>query len=146
LDALSALPIPVVLPLHPRTRARVEEFGLGNALDGLMVREPLGYGNFLALVAESALVIGDSGGLQEEVSVLKRPMIVIRRSTERPEVLGTFADLVPAGGPVREAAMDVLADLGPRLTRLAELDSPYGDGEASGRCCRLIAELALTES
>ena len=53
---------------------------------------------FLGLAAECAFLISDSGGVQEEASVVKRPVIVVRRSTERPEVLGTFATLVPSLG------------------------------------------------
>ena len=66
-------------------------------LKPLRVAEPMGYREFLALAAESALLVSDSGGVQEEASIIKRPVLVVRNSTERPEILGTFAQLVPPG-------------------------------------------------
>jgi UDP-N-acetylglucosamine 2-epimerase (non-hydrolysing) len=96
LHELAELPIPVVLPVHPRTRAKIEQFGLGGHLAKLRVIEPIGYRQFLGLAADAAVLVSDSGGLQEEASVLKRPILVVRNSTERPESLGTFAQLVPA--------------------------------------------------
>ena len=89
---LASLPVPVVLPLHPRTCIRISTHAKLAALAArLTVLEPLGYAEFLGFAAESAMLISDSGGVQEEASLLKRPVVVVRRSTERPEVLGTFA-------------------------------------------------------
>ncbi len=65
--------LPVVLPLHPRTRARIEAAGLGPLLDGMRVLAPTGYGTFLALARHAALLVSDSGGIQEETTVLGRP-------------------------------------------------------------------------
>ncbi|MDH3470465.1 MAG: UDP-N-acetylglucosamine 2-epimerase (non-hydrolyzing) [Acidimicrobiia bacterium] len=140
LSELAALPLPVVLPLHPRTAARVNEFGLESLLTGLRVVEPIGYRDFLGLAAESALLVSDSGGIQEEASVLKRPVIVVRRSTERPEVLGTFATLVEPGDAIGIAAQSLLADLDRVHGELAQLPSPYGDGTASQRCVAALTE------
>jgi len=76
---------PVLFPLHPRTRRRMEEFGLGAAgANGLRLMEPLGYIEMLSLVAGAALVITDSGGVQEETSYLGVPCLTARSSTERP--------------------------------------------------------------
>jgi UDP-N-acetylglucosamine 2-epimerase (non-hydrolysing) len=133
LEALGNLPLPVVLPLHPRSVARGEGFGLGSLLERLQVVEPIGYREFLALGAESALLVSDSGGVQEEVSVYKRPVIVVRRSTERPEVLGTFAERVEPGPKIGELANTWIDDLAGVHARLRLLPSPYGDGSASRR-------------
>lgn len=133
LSQLASLPVPVLLPLHPRSQRRAAEHGLGALLEGIRVVDPIGYPEFLGLLAECALAISDSGGVQEEVSVLKRPVIVVRRSTERPEVLGTFAQRIEPGPQVGEAAREILADLEAVHARLAELPSPYGDGSASQR-------------
>ncbi len=130
LRELAALPFPVVLPIHPRTKNRIGEFGLGDVLGRLTVVDPLPYRAFLGLMAEAAIVVSDSGGLQEEVSVLKRPIIVVRRSTERPEVLGTFAELVPPGPRIGEVAA-TWTDVAAVRTRLEAIPSPYGDGTAS---------------
>lgn len=141
LHELDALPLPVVIPMHPRTVARVEQFGLADALSGIRVVEPLPYSRFLGLAAESAMLISDSGGVQEECSILKRPTIVVRNSTERPEVLGSFAELVAPGPRIGEIATSWLADLPAKHAELAGLPSPYGDGSASRRSVDAILEL-----
>lgn len=132
LRAFAELPVPVVLPLHPRTRARILAARLDRLLDHVHVTPPLGPVDFLALEAAAVLWISDSGGLQEEASVLKKPVLVVRRSTERPEVHGTFAELVPAGPAITERACAWLDDPR-RRAQLADLPSPYGDGTASAR-------------
>ena len=75
---------PLVLPLHPRTRGRIEEFGLQKLLDPLRITEPLGYLEMLGLMDGSAAVLTDSGGLQEESTALGVPCVTLREQTERP--------------------------------------------------------------
>ena len=140
LDQLSALPLPVVLPLHPRSAARAADFGLSDRLATIRVVDPIGYTEFLGLGAESAFLVSDSGGVQEEVSVYKRSVIVVRRSTERPEVLGTFAELVGPEG-IGEVAARWLGDIDGLHAALGELPSPYGDGSASELTVKAIGEL-----
>jgi UDP-N-acetylglucosamine 2-epimerase (non-hydrolysing) len=141
LGGLAALPLPVVLPLHPRTAARIASFGLRPLLDELRVVPPLPYRDFLGLAAECAFLVSDSGGVQEEASVVKRPVLVVRNSTERPEVLGTFARLVRVEDEMTESVADWLADLATLHRRLAGTPSPYGDGSASRRCHEALDEL-----
>jgi UDP-N-acetylglucosamine 2-epimerase (non-hydrolysing) len=129
LRELTELPWPVLLPLHPRSVRRAEEFGLDALLTQLVVTAPIGYRDFLGLEAESALMISDSGGVQEEASIVKRPVVVVRNSTERPEVLGTFAELVQPGPDIGRAAHRWLES----QVNLAEIPSPYGTGQASQR-------------
>lgn len=146
LEQLAALDVPVVLPLHPRSVKRAEEHGLGELLAQLNVVEPIGYRDFLGLEAESALLISDSGGVQEEASIVKRPLIVVRNSTERPEVIGTFAERVLPGDAIGTSARAILDNLESVHRRLAELDSPYGDGTASRRSIDAIARHRLARS
>lgn len=78
---------PVVFPIHPRTAKNLERFGLMPALraaKGLVLCEPLGYIDFQKLVAASAVVITDSGGIQEETTFRRIPCLTLRPSTERP--------------------------------------------------------------
>ncbi|MEV7289231.1 UDP-N-acetylglucosamine 2-epimerase (non-hydrolyzing) [Streptomyces sp. NPDC093252] len=140
LNALAAR-LPVVLPLHPRTRARIEAAGLSPLLAALTVLPPTGYGEFLALARQAALIVSDSGGIQEETTVLGRPLVVVRNSTERPECLTDFADLVAPGPAIGAAARRRLAEGAEGLRRLSALPSPYGDGTASRRIADLIADL-----
>jgi UDP-N-acetylglucosamine 2-epimerase (non-hydrolysing) len=98
LRALSAVSkkLKVVLPLHPRTRGRVQAFGLEKLLESIVVTEPASYVEMIALQDAAAAVVTDSGGVQEESTVLGVPCLTIRESTERPVTVteGTNA-LVP---------------------------------------------------
>src|SRR5665811_806500 len=79
--------LPLVFPVHARTRERLQRFGLLDPLDsqpGLRLVDPLGYVEFLALVAQARLVLTDSGGIQEETTVLGVPCLTLRKNTERP--------------------------------------------------------------
>ncbi|OXM56113.1 UDP-N-acetylglucosamine 2-epimerase (non-hydrolyzing) [Amycolatopsis thailandensis] len=140
LRELGRLPLPVVLPLHPRTSKNVRDFGLTRLLVPLLVVEPQSYPDFLSLASESALIVSDSGGIQEEASVLKRPVIVVRRSTERPEINGAFGVLVPPGPRIGAEAAMWLNDVKGHRERLRLIPSPYGDGTA----CRRIADAIET--
>ncbi|MDP2959241.1 MAG: UDP-N-acetylglucosamine 2-epimerase (non-hydrolyzing) [Longimicrobiales bacterium] len=77
-----ALEVPVMFPMHPRTRKQAAAFGL--ELDGVRVLDPLGYRDMLALQSRAGLVVTDSGGVQEETTVLGVPCLTLRDSTERP--------------------------------------------------------------
>lgn len=79
--------LPLVFPVHPRTRRNLEEFGLWNVLErssGIRLVNPLGYINFMSLVREAKLIITDSGGIQEETTYLNIPCLTLRDTTERP--------------------------------------------------------------
>lgn len=76
-----------LFPVHPRTRARIAEFGLQarfDAIDTLTLCDPIGYLDFLKLMDNAALVLTDSGGIQEETTWLRVPCVTLRESTERP--------------------------------------------------------------
>jgi UDP-N-acetylglucosamine 2-epimerase (non-hydrolysing) len=78
---------PVVLPIHPRTRTNAIGFGFGSLLDSLHVLEPLGYRAMLSLCDGAGAVLTDSGGLQEETTVLGVPCVTLREQTERPATI-----------------------------------------------------------
>lgn len=133
LRELAALPAPVVLPLHPRTQHHIVASGLAELTSALRLTGPLDYPTLLTLIRHAAMVISDSGGIQEEASVLKRPLLVVRRSNERPEIEGTFGLRLLPGPEIRAVTNTWLSDLGAIHTRLAGLPSPYGDGTASAQ-------------
>ncbi|MDH6544037.1 UDP-N-acetylglucosamine 2-epimerase (non-hydrolyzing) [Streptomyces sp. SPB4] len=133
LTELAALTLPVVLPLHPRTLDRIRAFRLEHLLGTLTVTPPLPSAEFLGLAAEAAVLVSDSGGLQEECTVLRRPLLVIRGSTERPEALPGFSELAPPGPGISRLANSWIACRAGIHEQLAGLDSPYGDGAASDR-------------
>ncbi len=78
--------LPLVFPIHPRTRNRLERFGLMDRMNGngLVALEPLGYLDFLTLTSQARVIVTDSGGLQEESTALGVPCLTMRPNTERP--------------------------------------------------------------
>ena len=141
LTALGRLPWPVLIPLHPRTSARIERFGLTDLAARLRVTRPLDHRSFLGLMARARVLGSDSGGLQEEVTILKKPLVVVRRNTERPEAV--------SAGFARMARADEIFDAVSALAtpdvaaRLRTLPCPFGDGQAGRRIaaatCALVA-------
>ncbi|MEP7023087.1 MAG: UDP-N-acetylglucosamine 2-epimerase (non-hydrolyzing) [Actinomycetota bacterium] len=133
LDELSKLGLPVLFPLHPRTRLAATRHGLSAAMDRLRPIPPADHRTFLGLARLSRLIVSDSGGVQEECTVIKKPLIVVRNSTERPEsVEAGFAHLVRPGPQIGEIGRALIADTG-ITARLATIPCPYGDGLASER-------------
>lgn len=125
--------LPVVFPLHPRTAANIERFGLSGDLSNgsrLICSEPLGYLDFLCLMSSSAAVLTDSGGIQEETTILGVPCLTLRNNTERPITLtqgtnrlaGTRTDSILA-------AWRELRANPPRTSKMPEL----WDGRAAER-------------
>ena len=76
--------MPVIFPIHPRTRQRIAEFGLESLATGLRLLDPLGYIETVSLLDQAAIVLTDSGGLQEETTMLGVPCVTMRPNTERP--------------------------------------------------------------
>jgi UDP-N-acetylglucosamine 2-epimerase (non-hydrolysing) len=137
LGDLRTLPVPVLAPLHPRTRNALSV----EALAGVSAVDPVRPRDFLALLAESRLVVTDSGGVQEEVAVLDRRALVVRQSTERPESLGRWSELVEPGVGLRRLGLQMLSEYQPYSP--AGFDAcPYGDGYASARVVSAIAAAA----
>jgi len=111
LDAI-ACDATVVFPVHPRTRARIEATGLRPSAGGdLRLLQPIGYLDMLGLVERAALVVTDSGGLQEETSFLGVPCLTVRPNTERPVTCthGTNRLVPPTEAAVTAAARDALS-------------------------------------
>jgi UDP-N-acetylglucosamine 2-epimerase (non-hydrolysing) len=87
--------LPVLFPIHPRTRSRLESGGLDvSAQNGLRFLEPLSYLEFLALQTRATLVITDSGGIQEETTYLGTPCLTVRENTERPITVSTGTNML----------------------------------------------------
>jgi UDP-N-acetylglucosamine 2-epimerase (non-hydrolysing) len=125
--------VALVLPLHPRGRPVLEAAGLASD-DRLRVVEPLGYVEFLSLVRGAALVVTDSGGIQEETTVLGVPCLTVRPNTERPITIthGTNRLVEPEGvGPL---VASILAD----GLEVPEAGPPLWDGHAGERIASVI--------
>jgi UDP-N-acetylglucosamine 2-epimerase (non-hydrolysing) len=146
LFALSSLDVPVLLPLHPRTQQRISDFDLSHAAGQLQIVDPIGYRDFIGLGAESRIIISDSGGVQEEVSVYKRPAVVIRRSTERQEVEGTFVQRFEPGPALASQLAHEVDRSVERRAELTTMESPYGDAQAPQRSVEAIRTLVERSS
>lgn len=136
-----AAQMPVVFPVHPRTRARLASVDPGLAdTPGLAMLDPIGYMEFLSLVARAAGVLTDSGGIQEETTFLGVPCLTLRANTERPitESMGTNMLLGLAPGRIGEAP-ELIAEVGGRPHRIP----PLWDGRAAGRIVDVLAGLPV---
>jgi UDP-GlcNAc3NAcA epimerase len=136
-ELVQKLPAPVLFPVHPRTRARLHDAGLLDALqssDGLTLTEPLGYIEFTALLCQARAVLTDSGGVQKEAYIAGVPCVTLRANTEWVETVGngwnTLVDLDT------NAALAALARDPP-----AERPALYGDGHAAERCVAALETL-----
>jgi UDP-N-acetylglucosamine 2-epimerase (non-hydrolysing) len=127
--------MPVVFPVHPRTRARLEATTF-TGLGGVTLAEPMDYTDFIGLEAEARLVITDSGGVQEETSVLGTPCLTYRTTTERPITieLGTNELVGVDPSALREAATRALAADPPADPP----EIPLWDGKAGPRAAAAI--------
>ncbi len=130
--AAAARQVPLVFPVHPRGRAALEAAGLGDAA-GVHLVPPLGYLPFLSLVAGSAVVITDSGGVQEETTILGVPCLTVRPNTERPVTIthGTNRLVEPADVPAAVAGILASGRPGPRRP-------PLWDGHAGERIAEVL--------
>jgi UDP-N-acetylglucosamine 2-epimerase (non-hydrolysing) len=143
----SVLDCPVVFPVHPRTRKRIEEFGVklhtgGNKakIDGegstsvsgcceIVLTDPLGYLDFLCLMKHAAIVVTDSGGIQEETTCMGIPCVTVRENTERPVTVEKGTNVV--AGTSQEGIKDAIQR---QMTRTIVTDVPEKwDGKASAR-------------
>lgn len=141
-DAFAESPVPVVYPMHPRTKKRLRQNKLYAKVKesrNIQVLPPAGYLDFLVLMKRSELIITDSGGIQEEATapLIRRPVLVIRLSTERPEAVETgFAKVV---GTEKH---EILAAIETAIARRKELPSksPFGDGNAAEKIAEILGK------
>jgi UDP-N-acetylglucosamine 2-epimerase (non-hydrolysing) len=140
LDALAKLAVrtPVLFPVHPRTRERIGEYGLESRLGSVRLIDPAGYLEFLSLLDSAGVVLTDSGGVQEETTVLGVPCLTLRPNTERPITLteGTNRLVALDRDSILTAAEEALAPANGRTDRVPEL----WDGHAGERIARVLAQ------
>src|SRR5213078_3248800 len=126
--------LPIIFPVHPRTRKTIAELGLTEKIsktEGLRLIEPLGYLDFLSLYGNARLVLTDSGGLQEETTVLGIPCLTLRENTERPITEKAGTNVVVGADPekISKAAFAILDDVSPVKPRTI----PFWDGQTAER-------------
>ena len=138
LDALLAISerLPIIFPVHPRTRAKMDEFGFADTIanSDICLIDPLGYLDFMRLYSGARLILTDSGGLQEETTVLGIPCLTLRNNTERPITIEMGTNLLVGTYPqkIKQAAFDVLDS----VNSDAEVRiPPLWDGKTAVRIC-----------
>jgi UDP-N-acetylglucosamine 2-epimerase (non-hydrolysing) len=130
--------LPVVFPVHPRTRAAMEALGIEAGSERLRLLEPVGYIEFMSLVGASAGVLTDSGGIQEETTYLGLPCFTLRPNTERPVTLVENGGTNVVLGAEPERIGDVPALLGGSRTADARVP-PLWDGRSAERIVDVLA-------
>src|SRR6185503_2437457 len=131
--------VPLVVPLHPRGRANLEAAGLRDT-ERIRIIEPLGYVAFLSVVAGARLVLTDSGGIQEETTILDVPCLAIRPNTERPITISHGTNRLVAPTEVVGTVDEILGQ--PSSGAAAPTAPPLWDGHAGGR----IADVLVAEA
>lgn len=127
----------VVVPIHPNPVAGdiVENFLLKQ--ERVIALEPLAYFDFLAMMHRADLVVSDSGGIQEEVVSLNRPLFILREKTERPEAIESgYAKLAPSAKALAELLEEFA--LATNTFNIGNTNNPFGDGNASPRIAQTI--------
>jgi UDP-N-acetylglucosamine 2-epimerase (non-hydrolysing) len=142
MDALAEASLPVVFPMHPRTKKRLRQNKLwrkARSWKNLHILPPIGYFDFLVLMKKCEMILTDSGGIQEEATAppIRKPVLVVRLSTERPEAVEAgFARVI---GTEKRAIVEAMEETLRKKRTLPE-ESPYGDGSAAKRIVRIVAE------
>jgi UDP-N-acetylglucosamine 2-epimerase (non-hydrolysing) len=125
--------LPLIVPLHPRGRATLEAAGLA-AKPGVIIVEPIGYLDFMSLVSGAALVVTDSGGIQEETTILGVPCLTLRPNTERPITITNGTNRLVTAAELPAAAIRALS--GPAGRPIEP--PPLWDGKAGGRIAGVL--------
>jgi len=127
--------LPIVFPAHPRTRKTIAELGLSERVEsikGLLVIDPVGYLDFLQLLSGARLVLTDSGGIQEETTVLGIPCVTLRENTERPITVEMGTNTI-AGTDSTNIIKAALTGLDKPANRSAPRVPPLWDGHTADR-------------
>ena len=132
LDRVAAeFEMPVIYPIHPRSRKMMAKFGLQSR--HLVLAEPMNFLSFLQLESSARLILTDSGGVQEEACVLSVPCVTLRDNTERPETLEVGANTLAGVSPDR-----ILEYSKAMLSRQNNWQNPFGDGTAGRKIVAII--------
>lgn len=141
-EAFTESPIAIVYPVHPRTKKRLQQYGMWNKLStskNVQLVSSLGYFDFLMLMKNCEMILTDSGGLQEEATahLIRKRVLVIRLSTERPEaVKAGFAKVV---GVTKENILNSMEQT-MKTKNTLPFSSPFGDGKAAKRIVDILRE------
>lgn len=123
----------VVFPMHPRTRQRIENFGLRHLTQNMMVIEPVGYLDMVMLEKNARLIATDSSGIQKEAYFYRVPCVTLRQETEWVELVEIGWNRLATTGSQIKKAIDLISS-----SNLNYLPNLYGDGDASHKIATLL--------
>jgi UDP-N-acetylglucosamine 2-epimerase (non-hydrolysing) len=137
MSSLSAVAreLPVVFPVHPRTRKMLD----GDAYPGVTLTDPVGYLDFLSLESSAAAVLTDSGGIQEETTYLGTPCFTLRDNTERPVTIRAGTNTLLGLDPARIAEIPALLETGDGATERRRSPKLW-DGRAAVRVADVLVD------
>ena len=141
-SAIGKVGVKIIFPMHPRTEKMLKKFGLlekVKEIKNLQIIEPIGYFDFIKLCQNCMFILTDSGGIQEEASIYKKPVVVLRENTERPEILGIFGELVGFNEEkIVKESNRIIDNYDKIREKLVLQKSPFGDGTASNKIVEII--------
>jgi UDP-N-acetylglucosamine 2-epimerase (non-hydrolysing) len=124
--------MPIVYPIHPRSRNKMKEFGLHTKVNIKLI-EPVDFLDFLKLESSARLVLTDSGGVQEESCILGVPCVTLRENTERPETINVGSNMLAGTEPEK-----ILKCTRTMLASGNRWKNPFGDGKARKKILRVL--------
>ena len=136
-DILKALDIiskehNIIFPMHPRTKKNIEKFNL-KIPEKVKVIEPIGYLDFLSLMNNSKLILTDSGGVQEESCIIKKPCVTLRNATERPETIEVGSNMIAGTNPDK-----IIECVNTMLNKERDWENPFGDGRSAEKILNIL--------
>jgi UDP-N-acetylglucosamine 2-epimerase (non-hydrolysing) len=140
IDSLEAVTdkfdLPLIYPIHPRSKKMIDEFGLMQRLENILnikIIDPIGYLDFLILEKNAKLILTDSGGVQEEACIMNVPCVTLRYNTERPETVEVGKNVV--AGVDKEIVLKGVEEM---IEKELPLENPFGDGTTASQIIEII--------
>ncbi len=144
IEGLKLIEYKIVFPVHPRTERRLKEFNLFDEINNsknILLTKPFGYLDFLNLLYNCKFVMTDSGGIQEEAIILKKPCLTLRENTERPETVMLGANILIGLDKERiEKYCNLLLNNEEFYENMTKANNPYGDATSGKKIARIIKE------
>lgn len=126
--------IPIIYPIHPRARKKINEFNLETK--GITLIEPIDFLSFLNLEQNAKIVLTDSGGVQEETCILRVPCVTLRDNTERPETIDVGSNIIAGTEP--ENIINCVTKM---ISRKKTWDNPFGNGKSGETIVKIIQDV-----
>lgn len=127
LEIIDKLNYPVIFPIHPRTKKMLN--GKDSEYENISITDPQDYPDFIKLISNSKFLISDSGGVQEEAAILRKPLLIPRNYTERPEMLNIFNILTPTTETLKGEAVKLINGESPLANTVQNSNLLYGEEE-----------------